>query len=603
MKLKVLRTTLAALALAASLIAQDAAREQKLQQAIDLLETKGDAAKAIPLLEEVARSGDDALAARGLLYLGQAQERQGLAAARNTYERIVRQYAAQHAIAIQAQARLTAIRTATEPASTRAGGPPASRRQVERPEDVAEWGTASPDGNWLSFTDAKSGNLGIFDLRSRSLKLLTDACCDFWAQGYTETSVWSPDGRQLAFAWRHGDADIKIVSRDGGPARTLFDGPARRIQDTGPTDVTWAHPFAWSPDGKSILAGFGAFVSAGVVGRTRLVLVSTSDGTVRTLKDLGRSFPRNAIFSPDGRFIVYDYPPAADDIRDVFIMAADGSGHRRLVEDAVSHDQVLVWLDATRVVYTSDRMGTRDAWLLELENGRPAKAPVLVKRSVGDNIRSLGVSNDGALVAEVFMQLSDVLTVRIDEKTGRAAGQPVPLTRAQTGMSRFQATWSPDGSRIAYFQAPRSSGRAPSLAVQDFHSGGVRSYPLGIQNPERPVWRPDGRAIVFNAAAPDDAGGEHLFLVDLETGAVSTIAPGIQAAFPKDSKFLYYPVAGAVVRRDLSKGEDVQIHPGPGAGRALVMSPDDRWLATFHRGAIIAVSTEGEPPHELLAPN
>src|SRR6185436_12849075 len=87
MKLKAFIIGLVAVVATTSLLAQDAAREQKLQQAIDLLETKGDAARAMPLLEEVSKSSDRRVAARGLLYLGQAQERQGNTRARATYER------------------------------------------------------------------------------------------------------------------------------------------------------------------------------------------------------------------------------------------------------------------------------------------------------------------------------------------------------------------------------------------------------------------------------------------------------------------------------------------------------------------------------------
>src|SRR5260370_41309646 len=73
--------------LAAALFAADSAREQTLQRAIDLMESKGDIAKAMPLFEDAARSLDKAVAARALLYLGQGQERQGVERARATYER------------------------------------------------------------------------------------------------------------------------------------------------------------------------------------------------------------------------------------------------------------------------------------------------------------------------------------------------------------------------------------------------------------------------------------------------------------------------------------------------------------------------------------
>jgi hypothetical protein len=97
-RILIVATVSAALACTVILIAADTARERKLQQAIDLIETKGDAAKAVPLLEDVGRSSDKALAARGLLYLGHAQERQGGDRARATYQRIVREFGSQKTI-------------------------------------------------------------------------------------------------------------------------------------------------------------------------------------------------------------------------------------------------------------------------------------------------------------------------------------------------------------------------------------------------------------------------------------------------------------------------------------------------------------------------
>jgi hypothetical protein len=69
-------------ALTGALLAADTARERKLQQGIDLMESKGDLAKATPLFEDASHSSDRAVAAQALLYLGHAQERQGADKAR-----------------------------------------------------------------------------------------------------------------------------------------------------------------------------------------------------------------------------------------------------------------------------------------------------------------------------------------------------------------------------------------------------------------------------------------------------------------------------------------------------------------------------------------
>jgi hypothetical protein len=87
-----IRIVTTGIVLAAMALAADTAREQTLQRGIDLMESKGDLAKAMPLFEDAARSSDRGLAARALLYLGQAQERQDKQKARGTYERIVKEF-------------------------------------------------------------------------------------------------------------------------------------------------------------------------------------------------------------------------------------------------------------------------------------------------------------------------------------------------------------------------------------------------------------------------------------------------------------------------------------------------------------------------------
>src|SRR5262245_7359449 len=100
---------LAVLAAGLGLMAANRAHEIKLQQAIDLMETKGDLPGAIRLFEEVSQSADRNLAARALLYLGDCRQKEGAAESRKSYERVVRDFGDQRDVAAEAQARLAAV--------------------------------------------------------------------------------------------------------------------------------------------------------------------------------------------------------------------------------------------------------------------------------------------------------------------------------------------------------------------------------------------------------------------------------------------------------------------------------------------------------------
>src|SRR5437879_1165696 len=116
--------------------AADRAREQKYQQAVDLLESKGDVKGAIKLFQEVAKSPDRNLAARSLLYLGSCYEKLGQDGAQKAYERIVREFADQAEVSAKARGRLSSLGKAAE------GGFMARRIWASSPSDNLTFGSS-----------------------------------------------------------------------------------------------------------------------------------------------------------------------------------------------------------------------------------------------------------------------------------------------------------------------------------------------------------------------------------------------------------------------------------------------------------------------------
>src|ERR1035437_4280663 len=85
--------------------AQSAA--QRLQEAIDVAETRGDCASAVKAFEEIAKVSDHSLAARALLYAGRCYERLGLMQAAEVYQRLLDRFPEQRRYADEARGRLS----------------------------------------------------------------------------------------------------------------------------------------------------------------------------------------------------------------------------------------------------------------------------------------------------------------------------------------------------------------------------------------------------------------------------------------------------------------------------------------------------------------
>src|SRR3989442_720336 len=107
-------------------------------------------------------------------------------------------------------------------------------------------------------------------------------------------SVFSPDGKQIAFTWYQSLAatEVRVVTFDGkasGTSRVLFK----------PDQLRYASLSDWSRDGKWIAAQLYRFD-----GTTQLALISAADGSLRVLKTVNSAAP-GAYFSPDNRYLAH----------------------------------------------------------------------------------------------------------------------------------------------------------------------------------------------------------------------------------------------------------------------------------------------------------
>ena len=478
------------LALVGARAAQAQSGHDLFQQALVQERVEGNLEGAIQLYGRVVSeySSDRALGARALMQMGRSYEKLHNPEARSVYQRLASDYGDQTELADAARARLAAVESAEEPGIV--------LRQVWA--QALSWvSSVSPDGRYITFTDwggdstlVGNGDLAVYDTETGRSRLLTEAPGD----QYAIDAIWSPGGDRLAYARWINDGETKkyelhVVDADGTDDRILL------------ANAEWEglNTADWSANGDFILVRFRGWDD-----RNRIATVSVDDGSMSVIKTLGLHIPaRPFSLSPDGKYLVYDYLQNDGDTKhDVFILATDGSSERRLVAHPADDDRPLWTPDGERVLFLSDRSGTRALWAVRVSDGEAVTEPEIVRLDVGTMI-PIGFGRDGALYYESSFVTRDVYSADLDATGDVTVGEPVPLTDRYLG-TNSQVSWSPDGNSVAYLSR-RGPGEGGSsyIVVRALKTGHERDFLFGFATGfTRPEWSSDGRYIRMEGSDP-----------------------------------------------------------------------------------------------------
>ena len=542
------------------------------------METKGDLKGAIKLFEEIIQKYPDQrdYAAKSQLYIGLCYEKLGLKEAQKAFQKVVENYPEQIEtvnVAREKLITLTKVQTFVEK-----GVKEFRIRQVWAGPDVDTSGELSPDGKYLSFADMNSGDLAIRELVSGKKHHITKK--GSWDKSYefVQDSRWSPDGKRLAYAWFNKDnfLELRIIGLDGSKPRILY-----REKDE------WVFPTDWSPDGKYILV----YLMRGYK-NSQAGLISVKDGSLQVLKEI-KSYPRNGIFSPDGSYIVYDYPQE-EDSQEHDILLFSIAGKREIpVVNHPADDWVLGWVpDSNIILFSSDRTGTYDAWMVEVADGTPLGKPKLIRKELGQ-ISPLGFTNKGSFYYSLQTGMVDVYISSLDLKKGTVLAQPEKVTQRFVG-SNYLPDWSPDGEYLAYISERKPGLGGPGshiLCIRSDETGEVRELFPKLKSFGRLRWAPDGRSIFVTGSDEEVFLG--LYKIDVKTGDKTLVAESEPNAnikdftFSLDGKSVFYAYfewpkkRARIMRHDLETGQVKEVYrktAPPDIGQ-LSVSPDGKYLA------------------------
>jgi len=359
----------------------------------------------------------------------------------------------------------------------------------------------------LAYVDWETGDVAIRDLNTGLNRRLTNKGSWAWAE-FGLFPLISPDGKEVAYCWWNRDAafDLRWMSVEEAKPRVLND---RRL--------AWCQPDDWSADGKQLVAQIVDEQTAG----TALVVLTPEQGGMRTVKVLPVSEYSTVRSSPDGRFLVYARPSMEEPDKDLFLLnVADGT-ERPLIQHPAD-EAVLGWTpDGGILLFSSDRRGSRDAWAVQVHNGKTNGEPYLVKTDLGE-VYPIGFARDGRFFYGISRSGGGICRARLDWETGKVIAPPVRLP-LRSGQAVGNFSVSPDSRGVVFL-----AGSPPRWSLRFFHLETRRDRELaslaGYQTIERPQWLSDGRAITLWGHRHN--GSLDFLLLDTITGQTTAVIRG-----------------------------------------------------------------------------
>ena len=189
--------------------------QQLFQQGMIQEEAEGDLKAAITIYNKIVNnvSVDRNLRAKALLQVGICYEKLGNQNARKTYQKLIAEYSDQEVIVAIGLQKLRGLKK------------PVSLKRSEGIIASQIWSPAqdtygvSPDGRYLNYIDWNTISINVKDILNGTTRIVSKE--GTWKVSYRSyqfpgNSIWSPDGKQLAYYWYDGNkTELHIVNPDG----------------------------------------------------------------------------------------------------------------------------------------------------------------------------------------------------------------------------------------------------------------------------------------------------------------------------------------------------------------------------------------------------
>jgi Tol biopolymer transport system component len=292
-----------------------------------------------------------------------------------------------------------------------------------------------------------------------------------------------------------------------------------------------------------------AYRNGGGGGQRALVWFDRAGRELETLASPDPAF-HNPQLSPDGRFVAVN---RLNEAADVWLVDAHGA-RRRFTFDPGT-DQIPVWADDHRIIFSSNRAGTYD--LYEKPADRPGAEQLLLASS--ENKFPMDVSSDG----RYLLYRNTGPNTNWDLWALPLVGEKKPFLAINSPFQEMIGEFSPDGHWLAY--QTNESGQF-EVFVQSFPEATTRTM-ISANGGSQPRWRGDGKELFFVAldnrlmAAPIAVNANRmlepgppvaLFRTRMPGGAVPSPQKQQYAVSPDGQRFLVNTMVGDTASASVS---------------------------------------------------
>ena len=309
--------------------------------------------------------------------------------------------------------------------------------------------------------------------------------------------------------------------------------------------------------------------------------------------------------SPDGTWVVYSR--SVEGNFDLFVQRVEGGQPMNLTHGSPADD--------TQPAYSPD--GQQIAFRSERDGGG-----IFIMGATGESVRRLTdfgfnpswspdgkeivVATEGAF--DPIARFSRSKLFRVEVATGARRPLDVP--------DGVQPSWSPHGSRIAFWGVARPASRRAIWTIPAEGGPPVVVVHDAFYN-WSPVWSPDGRFLYF---ASDRGGSMNLWRVEIDEDSGDVLKDpqpittssewSALPSFSRDGSRLVYATSGSrsfveqvpVDPETGQAGPPVLVYEGARAVRSCEGSPDGNWLAlraSAPADDLLLIRPDGSDPREL----